>query len=302
MLVFLFIISSLTFLNMLYALSDVIGSITCRSFDVAIKDFLRSIPLVFTFFMTLWSLLLFHATFRKHDEQRWKKSVFKNGICLVAFAITNILYILIGLMVGKYSSIVEGSPSPLFPLDSLLYSLIFIVLGVFAILYVKKLENKLPYEVPSRGEIVKKGRGIYCVGMAYWMLVSLFGFIVGILTIFIYDFAHEFVFYGIATILIYLLSPILLAFWEMYFNNLKEEKKKELLLPLAIISMSASIVFIFLYLILLSVGLDAPSNAGFGMFPVAFAASVNVVTLLVVFHPFFVSIVMLIKSLVARKK
>ena len=88
----------------------------------------------------------------------------------------------------------------------------------------------------------------------------------------------------------------------MYFNNLKEEKKKELLLPLAIISMSASIVFIVLYLISLSVGLDAPSNAGFGMFPVAFAASVNVVTLLVVFHPLFVSIVMLIKSLVARKK
>ena len=48
--------------------------------------------------------------------------------------------------------------------------------------------------------------------------------------------------------------------------------------------------------------MDAPSNAGFGMLPVAFAASVNIATMIVVFTPVIVAVTAFIKGLILRKK
>ena len=134
------------------------------------------------------------------------------------------------------------------------------------------------------------------------MLIALFGLSAGLYSIFIYDFKHEFVFFGIAVILTYLMSPIQLGIWEFFYNEIKPEKKKEMLLPLSLVSLGCSVVTVALYMISLSTGLDAPSNAGFGMFPVAFAASVNIATLIMVFTPLIVSVVALIKGLILRKQ
>lgn len=302
LIVVFFIISSFAFMNALYAFADIAGCIVSGSPDVAIKDFLRSIPLFLICFMAIWSVLLFQATFRKVSDEKMNKSLFKDAICLIAFAGVNILYIIVGRIIGKYSSLVEGSPTNIYPLDTILYSLFFIFLGVLVIIYLKKYQDKYQYVVPTRGQIVTKARGLYCTFMSFWMLIALFGLSGGIYSIFIYDFTHGYAFYGIATIFAYLLSPIFLGFWEFYYNELKEEKKKEILLPLSLIALGVSVFFIALYMIALSTGLDAPSNAGFGMFPVAFAASVNIATLLVVFTPLIVSIVALIKGLLLRKK
>ena len=303
LLIVFFFISSFTFFNALYAFADAVGSIVSGSADVMIKDLLRSIPLFLTFFMSLWTLLLLQASFRKVNDEKWRHSIFKDAICIIAFSGLNVLYILAGLITGQYISLVEGSPSPLFPLDALLFSLLFIAIGVCVIVYLKAGgEQKVPYLVPTRGEICKKARGCYCTFVTFWMLIALFGLSGGLFSIFIYDFAHEYPFYGIATILIYLLSPILLGFWEFYYNELKEEKKKEFLLPISLVSLGVSILFVALYFISLSTNMDAPSNAGFGMFPVTFAASVNIATLIVVLCPLIVSIVALIKGLIARKK
>ena len=297
-----FIVSSLTFVNMLYSFADAIGSIVSGSADVAIRDLLRNLPLFLSFFMSLWTLLMLQASFRKVNDEKWEKSTFKDAICLIAFGGVNIIYIIVGLISKTYVSLFEGSPTRLFPFDTILFSLLFIAIGIVAIIYLKKWKTNVPYIVPTRGEIVKKARGLYCTFITFWVLIALFGLASGLYSIFIYDFAHEYVFFGIAVILNYLLSPCLLGFWEFYYNELKEEKKKELLLPLSLISLGVSVVFIALYFISLSTNLDAPSNAGFGMFPVAFAASVNIATLLVIFTPLIVSVTALIKGLLLRRK
>lgn len=289
-------------MNTLYAFVDCAGSIVSGSMDVALIDFLRSIPLFLVFFMSLWTLLLLQASFRKVDDEKWQKSLFKDSICIIAFAVANILYVIIGLIASKYSSIVEGSPTAIYPLDTILYSIAYILIGVFVILYLKKFKDKYPYLLGSRGHIVTKARGAYCTFLTFWLLFALFGFSAALYSLFIYDFAHEYVFFGIAVILCYILSPITIGVWEFYYNELKEEKKKEFLLPLAIVGVCASIVCVALYMISLSIGVDAPSNAGFGMFPIAFAAGVNIATLLALFTPLIVSIVALIKGLLARKK
>ena len=134
------------------------------------------------------------------------------------------------------------------------------------------------------------------------MLIALFSFAAFTLSIFIYDFAHEYVFYGIALLLVYCVNTLFIAVWEFYYNQLKEENKKSFLLPLAIVGLVVSVLTIVIYMVGLGSDIDAPSNAGFGMLPITFSASVNMATLVVVFTPLIVSIVALIKGLLARKK
>ena len=297
-----FILSAFTFFNFLFGFVDAMGSIVSGSPDVAVKDLLRSVPTFLSFFMSVWTLLLFHASFRNVSEERRNKSLFRNAIAIICFGGLAIVYVVIGLIVGKYKSLVEGSPSPIYPLDIVLYSLVFIALGVCTILYLKKFAAKAPYLVPSRGPIVTKARFIYCFGVSIWMLCAFYGCSAFILGLFIVDFLHGHAFYGISLLLVYLLSALMLAIWEFYYNELKEEKRKEFLLPLAIVGLGCSVIVMALYFISLGTDLDAPSNMGFGVLPIAFAASVNMATLVMVFSPFIVSVVALIKGLLARKK
>ena len=296
-----FIFTSFTFLNMLYAFSDCVGSIVCASFDVAIKDLLRSLPLFFSFFMSFWTLLMLHVSFRNADDAKRVKSIFRKVIVILSFAGVNILYVLIARIAGKYTSLVEGSPSALYPLDSILYSFLYVAIGVFIIIYVKKLQEKLPYTVLSRAPIVQKVRPLYCVGMTFWMLIAFFCFASTMLGLFIIDFEHGYQFYSVMVLIAYSLTFLYLLIWEFYFNELKEEKRKEFSLVLSIAGLSVSVLVIALYFVSFGLNLDAQSNIGFGIFPVGFAASVNIATMIVVLTPFFVSLIAFIKALVWRK-
>lgn len=298
----LYLASAFTFMNMLYCFADIIGSIVSGSADVAIYDLLRSLPIFLSFFMTLWTLLLAHAFFRNVSDERRMKSLFKNAIAILCFAEVNILYIIIGTAAGKYASLVEGSPSPIYPLDAMLYSILFVAIGVLALLYAKKWKDRLPYIVPSRGPIVTRGRFGYCLVVTLWMLVSLFcfgGFWMGL---FIIDFVHGYQAYSIALLLVYLVNACFFIVWEFYYNEAKAESRKVILLPLAIVGLCVAVFAAGFYFIGLGFNLDGPSNVGFGVLPVAFAANVNIATLLVVATPIIVSVVALIKGIRLRKK
>lgn len=300
-LVLFFVFSAFTFMNGMYAFADCIGSIVCGSFDAAGRDALRSLPIFLSVFMSIWAMLLLHAAFRNVSDEKRVKSLKKNAIALLAFAGVNLVAIIIMLAVGKFHSIVEGSPSPLYPLDSILYSLIFVALGVFTLVYLSKLQEKMPFVLPQRGTIVKKARGLYCTFVSFWMFISVFSFAAFAIGLFITDFGHYF-FYALVLSLVYFTNALYLGVWEFYYNELKDEKKKELLFPLALVGVIFAVVVIALYMIGLGTNLDAPSNFGFGTLPVAFAASVNIATLIVVATPLIVAVVALIKGLLIRKK
>ena len=300
-LIVFFVFTAYTFLNAMYAFADCIGSIVCGSMDSALRDATRSLPIFLSCFMSIWALLLLHASFRNVSDEKRVKSLKKNAIVLLAFAFVNLVAIIVMLAMGKIHSLVEGSPSPLYPLDSILYSLIFVALGVFTLVYLAKLQEKLPFVLPQRGTIVKKARGLYCTFMSFWMLIALFSFAAFSIGLFITDFGNYF-FYALVLTLVYFTNALFLGFWEFYYNELKDEKKKELLFPLAIVGLVVSVLVVILYIVGLATNLDAPSNFGFGTLPVAFAASVNIATLIVVFTPVIVSVVALIKGLLARKQ
>ena len=297
-----FLASAFTFMNMFYAFVNAVGSIVSGSPDVAIKDLLRSVPLFLSFFMTLWTLLLIHAFFRNESKERLNKSLFKNGIAICSFAVINIIYIFVGRIAGKYLSLVEGGPSAIYPLDAILYSLLFIAIGVCAILYQKKFQEKVPYVVPTRGPIVTKARFAYCLFVSFWMLFALFTFGGFWMGLFIMDFKHGYLAYCLALLFVYLVNWVFFVAWEFYYNELKAEKRKEILFPLSLIALGVAVLAAIFYFVALGNNLDGPSNVGFGVLPVAFAASVNIATLLVVLVPVIVSVVALIKGLLARKK
>ena len=299
-LIVFFVFTAYTFMNAMYAFADCIGSIVCGSMDSALRDATRSLPLFLSCFMSVWAMLLLQAAFRNVSDEKRIRSLKKDAIVLLAFAGANLVAIIVMLAMGKFHSIVEGSPSPLYPLDSILYSLIFVALGLFTLVYLKKLQDKIPFQVPQRGEIVRNGRGVYCVFVSFWMLIAAFSFAAFSIGLFITDFEHYF-FFALALTLVYLTNVLFFGFWEFYYNELKEEKKKELLLPLAIFGLIVAVLMVALYMIALATNLDAPSNFGFGTLPIAFTASVNMATLLVVFTPVIVSIVALIKGFKKRK-
>ena len=301
-LMLLFVFAAFTFFNALYCFADCVGSIVSGSPDVAIKDLLRSLPIILSSVMSIWALLLFHASFRNASEERRIRSYKKNSIALIAMSGVNILYIFISRFTGKFHSLVEGSPSPIYPLDAILFSLFYLCIGVCTLLYVLKWKDARPYEVPTRGPIVQKARFIYCFGVSIWMLISLFTFAAFFLGLFIIDFLHGYQFYSIMLLVAYALSFLYLLVWEFFYNEVKEEKKKEYLLPLGICGTSLSVLVLILYFVSLGLNLDGPAKMGFGVLPVAFAASVNIATMVVVICPFVVSLICLIKGLVARKK
>ena len=298
----IFAITAISFMKFLYCLSDCVGSIVCASFDVALRDALRSMPIFLSFFISLGGLLILHAFYRNESPEKLKKSVTKHSIVVVVIGAIVVIYTIVMRIAGRYLSLVEGAPSPLYPLDAVIYSLLFIAFGACAALYVNKYYEKYPYAGPPRAPVVKKCRFIYNVGMTLWTLVSLYGFCGFFYSFFIVDFKHGYIFYTLAAMLVSLAALCSIAVWEFFFNNLIEEKRKELLLPLSIVSLIASLLIAIIYFVALKFNLDGPSNVGFGILPVAFSASVNMATLLVVISPVIVSIVALVKGLLTRKK
>ena len=293
-----FVLSAFTFMNFLYCLSDCIGSIVCASVDVALRDALRSVPIFLSFFLSLSGLMVAHTFYRNESAEILRKKAKKHAAIGVVTGVAVIVYILVMRIAGKYLSLFEGAPSPLYPFDAIIYALIYIVFGVCVFAFFKKNT----YNGLSRPPIQKKGRFIRSFFRAFWLLFALYGFCGFFYSIFIVDFKNGYVFYSIAIMLVSLVAFLTIAVWELYYNNLKDENKKAATLPLALISLIASVCAAVIYFIALKGNLDGPSNVGFGILPIAFSASVNIATLLVVAVPVIVSVTALIKGVIRKVK
>ena len=91
------------------------------------------------------------------------------------------------------------------------------------------------------------------------------------------------------------------AVWELYYNNLTEQKRRAVTLRLAVISLAVSCSSAVFYFLALKENLDGPSNVGFGILPVAYSSGFNFATLLVVAVPLIFSITALVKG-ICRKR
>ena len=297
-----FVLSAITFMNFLYCLSDCIGSAVSGSPDVALRDAARSVPVFFSFFLSLSGLMVAHTFYRNESRELLVKRSKKHATIGILTGAVIIIYVIVGLITGRYLSIAEGAPSPLYPLDAVLYAALFIALGICVHLYFKKTDEDALYAGPSRTPIARSCRGLRCFFRTFWLLFALYGFCGFFYSFFIVDFTGGYVAYSLAMMLICLVAFLSIAVWELYYNNLSEEKRMEVTLPLSLVSLAVTVVSAALYFAALKRNLDGPSNVGFGLLPVAYSASVNFATLLVIAVPLIVSVVALIKGLYRRRK
>ena len=299
-LVIFYVLSAFTFMNFLYCLSDCIGSIVCSSVDVALRDALRSIPIFLSLFLSLGGLMVCQSFYRNENKEKLIRSVRKHAVITVVIGVLLILYTVVMRIMGRYISLVEGAPSPFYPLDAMLYALAFIVLGICVLVYIGKKYDGHPYVGPVRPLTVKRGRFIHNLFFTLWMLISLYGFCGFFYSIFIVDFAHGYLPYTLSVMLVSLAAFCSFAVWELYYNNLKPEVRRKKLWKIALVSTCVSLVVAVLYFVALKFNLDGPSNVGFGILPIAFSASVNIATLIVVATPLIASVAALVKGLVIR--
>ena len=292
-----FLLSAVTFMNFLYCISDCIGSIVCASADVALRDALRSMPIFLTFFVSLSGLMVSHTFYRNESREILAKKAKKHAWIGIVLSALIIVYTVAMRIAGRYLSLVEGAPSPIYPLDAIIFAAAFIALGVIVLAYIKKNSQSQIFFGPSRAPLQKKGRGARSFFRTFWMLVALYGFCGFFYSLFIVDFQNGYVFYSVAMMLVSLVAFLTIAVWELFYNNLKTEKRKEFTLPLALVSLAVSVAATVVYFIALKGNLDGPSNVGFGILPIAFSASVNFATLLVVAMPLIVSVTAVIKGL-----
>ena len=292
-----FLLSAVTFMNFLYCLSDCIGSIVCASADVALRDALRSMPIFLTFFVSLSGLMVSHTFYRNESPEILAKKAKKHAWIGIVISALIIVYTVAMRFMGRYWSLVEGAPSPLYPLDAIIFAVIMIALGVAVLAYIKRNSKGQIFFGPCRAPLQKRGRGVRSFFRTFWLLIGLYGFCGFFYSLFIVDFRNGYVFYSVAMMLVSLVAFLTVAVWELFYNNLTAEKRKEFTLPLAIVSLLVSVAATVVYFIALKGNLDGPSNVGFGILPIAFSASVNFATLLVVAMPPIVSVTAVIKGL-----
>ncbi len=296
-----FILSAFTFMNFLYCLSDCIGSIVCASVDIALRDALRSVPIFLSLFISLSGFMTAHTFYRNESAEILRKKAKKHIVLGIVVSVAVIVYVIVMLIMGRYLSIVEGAPSLLYPLDAVLYAVCYIALG-FVMLSLFKNKGADFYQGACRAPLQKKGRGARSFFRTFWMLIGLYGFCGFFYSFFVVDFGSGYLPYTIAMLLVSLVAFLTICVWEFFYNNLKPEKRREFTLPLALISLVVSIAAAVFYFLALKGNLDGPSNAGFGLLPIAFSASVNFATLLVVAMPLIVSVTALVKGLFRRCK
>ena len=301
-LVFLYVITAFTFMNALYCFSDCVGSTVAGSADIALRDAMRSVPVFLSFGVTLGGLMICQAFFRNESPDILAKKAKKHAVITVAIGAFVILYTVAMRIAGRYLSLTEGAPSPFYPLDAVLYALLFIAGGVCVLLYFKKYAGSKPLNGPSRPLARGKAGFFRNLFVTLWFLFGLYGFCGFFYSIFIVDFSHGYLPYTLASMFASLVTFLSFAVWELCYNALKPEKRGGAMLRVSLVCLGVSVMSAVFYFVALKFNLDGPSNVGFGLLPVAFSASVNFATMISVFTPLIASVAGLLRSLSLKKR
>ena len=219
-----FVLSAYTFMNALYCLSDIIGSVVGGSADIAGRDALRTLPIFLTFLMSLAGLMAAHSFYRNESGAVLRKRARTHAAVGMGTGALLILYVAAGLLAGRYLSVAEGAPTPLYPLDTVLYALAVCGAGVLVFLYFGKNASAAPFAGPCRAPEKKKKSAGRRVGAALWLLLALYGFSGFFYSLFIVDLSDGYVPYSLALMLVLLITWLSVAVWEFYYNNLTARK------------------------------------------------------------------------------
>lgn len=262
-----------------YELSHMIGAIVCRDAAYAIYELLRMLPMTLCMVAILFfNMFLLNAYTAKDIKKRagnWKLiSVFA-----MIFGVAVIIYVIAGLISGRYISIIECFPTLLYPLDTILLAIIFIIGSVWAWKYSGYLTSgseaatTLPFTVCRFNPVLRNIGRFFCF---ISFLISICAFAATCYGPFILDWCHGYVLFNIVFWLIYFSAFFMYFCYRFIYCNKNNEDKPAFLKKYSLIFLAANIILMILYVIIVNNNVEAPAQNAFGLLPIDFTASANV--------------------------
>lgn len=266
-----FLLSALLMWTFVCSLCHMIGSVVCSSPAQAVVEMMRMMPL----YLLAWSsagigiaALSLGRTEKAPDRaQRFSSA----GYVMIAIGAVAALWVIIGLIVGKYEKLVEGYVFPLFPLDMLLGGLLEMLLGKHALTYAKRLKKSGNPQTNSG----KKDSILFRVGRTASYILAACGFAAFFLGIFTMDWRHGNLFFNLMLLLCYASPVCMLAAYRYVTTDLTEEMRPFAQKQLSLLFLIANALLLALYLLAVQIENEAPNLNAFSVLPIEFTASFN---------------------------
>ncbi len=131
--VVLFFLAALSFFPFIIVSVDAVAGVFVTGY--------RAIPAAVAYFMPTYFLILFHRLSHAHNEQALRHKATTNGAIIIGLSIYVIALDIAYFSLGVFHDLVEGGLAPLFPLDSLLISLLSCAIGAY--LYLPRDLNRI---------------------------------------------------------------------------------------------------------------------------------------------------------------
>lgn len=222
-LLFVYMCAAVAFFENLREICNILGAIVEKSPWQAKTHFVRDLPNLFFNFGVMYLLSFVFRLFRSPDVETQHFLVKKGSITLICFGGAAFLSLLIQLLTGNFS-LIEGHPTPLYPLDLLLATLFMIGLGVTLLVLYPKYHflDALVGKAPKYSVKRQVGRAI--LGTIY-MMVAVFAFVGIISPLFMLNYDRSAALFTIALIMTFLSILSGLAVYQFIYPRLKDEDK-----------------------------------------------------------------------------
>lgn len=265
-----------TLWEFVYELSHMIGAIVCRDAAYAVYELLRMLPMTLCMICFLFSSAFLHNAYTARDLKTRSYNFKAMSFFDIIVAIIGIIYTVCGLITGRYISLVEGFPTILYPLDTILLSLLFIFFGLWAFKYSEYLRFKgsdLPYSECKFKPLLRNIGRVFCF---LSFLVTTCAFAASVYGPFILDFRHGYIIFNILLWLNYFTAFFMFLCYRFIYCKKSNEDKPACLKKFSLSFLIINAVLMALYLITVQNCPEAPAQNAFGLFPVDFTASANV--------------------------
>lgn len=293
-----FIVGAFTFWEFLYQFCNMIGSIVSGTPTQALAQLVRMLPLVLTAVTYLFYGVALTSAFRARNQAVRGKIIARAGVTSAVLGALVLLYTLVGRFAGIYSSLVEGNPSPLYPLDHAFGGLLFIAIGLLAWRYAKALPKKgsaLP-----ESSFVRKGGTRALMVLSY--MVALCSFAACFYAFYVVDWTHGGLFFNVMLVLNYFSAFLMAAVYRFVYAEMKEEYRPQAKICLGFSFLVLNAILFGLYMLSVQLQNEAPNLNAFGILPIEFTASFNAFLPIFVLNNLVGPLVAGLKGIAAKKK
>ncbi len=282
----IFIINSFVMYEFVFDIANIIGSIICGSYFQAFSVLFRMLPII------LLNIALIHLNISiRHSYKNNINSLRNNSVITIIFGFIIIIYVLFGILFGKYHSLVEGYPSILFPLDILLTGIALIIFGVFINKYYQNNRTTNINKTKINISLLIFKIVLYMISLSSFAMLCYYPFVV--------DFTNGGIFYNTMLFFVIACQVIELLFEIIVMDEIKDECKKIISFKSYLIMLIINIIIFIIYIISVTITPWAPNLNSFGLLPIDYLASFNIFLIV-----YFIGIIIgpLIKLIASIKK